>query len=108
MHSMECDNKYNFTPTHILHTGARVKVDTKSGNNYAWATVDGDFQVAEQSRELEPHKESGMRLFLAMHAFTLFGFNYHPGTVGHYSAGTLLFASIKKGAGLTCIPKQKG
>ncbi len=60
-------------PTHVIHHGAHIKVETKSGKGFAWATVLSDFEAALQPDSFQSNekKDRGMLLFLATSGFTV-------------------------------------
>ncbi len=70
---------------------AWIKVETKTGRGFAWATAQSEFEVALQPEELEPHKEPSMRLFLATSAFSA-SYSAHDHREVFYDAFTRLFA----------------
>lgn len=99
--------KYNTIPTHIIHPGAHIKVETKSGRGFAWAVARSEFQVSLQPRKLEPHIESAMRLFLAISGF-MACYPEHEYKEYAYDAMTRIYAFINPEDGLvTRMQKPK-
>ena len=98
---------YNKTPSHTIHPGARIKVETKTGRGFAWATSRSEFPAAIQLKEIEQKKIKGMRLFLAMAGFTVC-YPEHDYREVFYDIYTRIYAFSKPEDGLvTKIPPPK-
>lgn len=99
---------YQVTP------GARIVVDQKSHpGQFAWATVRTVIYAIKQASKDLPEsyhhrKEPSMQLYLAMNAFSLTGYNYHPDSSGYYEPGTFFFATSTEGGGVTRKESEDG
>ncbi len=94
--------------THQMLKGARIRVEMKTHPHmYVWATVVSDLtNLAPVPRELSLDRSKGMKLFLAMTAFTVM-FPQHDNHQVIYEPETKLFAFANPQDGLVRkIPKE--
>lgn len=92
--------------THTVSPGARIKVESRTGRGFTWATViENAFSAQIIPKEEEPRHERGMRLFQAFGPFAAY-YPQHDRRVV-YEAGTRIYAFSRPQDKTVCaIPKS--